>query len=440
MTPPAPLPRILTALLPLLIAAPPCLGQPTVRISTKITEMVDGEPVVTSAPRLVVLAGQKGAIRIGEEIKVAPTADKLRGHGQVLEEGLNLAVTPSVVDDRVLLQGTLRVARRQADAFHRRAESATGGLLVHETTFVVWTTPDEPRTVITNGPFRIDIEAELTQRENAALGYWQAFAALPPEPEGADAAARAAWAEQAEPALDLLRKAAAVPHCDWDLDLDQGPELLLPHLAKMRTLVRAAVARATARRGSDPTGADADLRAAFLAARHVGTDPVVISQLVRATLEGRVFAALEPTLEAMPAERRASWRALLDGLPPTPTLAQLVDAEERGMLGYLQALVDGGDDAKIRKLFGEVPFGPEVADIQAMLDATAEDYCDLRRIADKADPERVAKLAAFEKRLEAAKAERPLSAMILPHLSRAAEKLEQAEDRVEGLRARLARP
>ena len=94
---------------------------------------------------------------------------------------------------------------------------------------------------------------------NPALLYWQAAAQLP---KLSDAQAeeirdmaigkRAIDAAKFEslglgPTQGLLRKAAAsTAPCDWGLVLEDGPELLLPHLSKLREMANIAVVRGEA--------------------------------------------------------------------------------------------------------------------------------------------------------------------------------------------------
>ena len=97
--------------------------------------------------------------------------------------------------------------------------------------------------------------AEHDLAANAALKYWQAFDLLPTPDEGReklleewdkaplDAAALKRLAAS-EKSLMYLHRGAKLRRCDWSLDYEDGPDLLLPHLAKARTLARLAALHA----------------------------------------------------------------------------------------------------------------------------------------------------------------------------------------------------
>jgi hypothetical protein len=89
---------------------------------------------------------------------------------------------------------------------------------------------------------------------NAALRYWMAFAMMqdPSTDEAtknllqAVAEGRAPWDEPRlgslldanDEAVRTMRRAAALPNCDWALEYELGPELPIAHLARARVLAR----------------------------------------------------------------------------------------------------------------------------------------------------------------------------------------------------------
>ena len=95
--------------------------------------------------------------------------------------------------------------------------------------------------------------------DNAALGYWQAFAQLPQFDEK-DREVLLQWQKTdlendhvqellkgSESALKSLVAAAKEKDCNWGLDKSQGALLLLPHLSKSRDIARIAMLHARAK-------------------------------------------------------------------------------------------------------------------------------------------------------------------------------------------------
>jgi hypothetical protein len=141
------------------------------------------------------------------------------------------------------------------------------------------------------------LRAETPASSNAALGYWRAFS-LVSAPEADDAVwtkadeiakGKAAWGDPGVAALVdknagayfELHKASLRPSCDFGLAYEDGFEMLLPHLAKARqlstlNLLRAARVEAA---GSGEEAVEAWLDGLRMA-RHLASDPVLISQLV----------------------------------------------------------------------------------------------------------------------------------------------------------------
>src|SRR4051794_1018902 len=90
---------------------------------------------------------------------------------------------------------------------------------------------------------------------NAALKYWTAFGLLPKldkdQEKLLDDVATAPLddtarklADVAGPSLLYLHRGAAIPQCDWALNMEDGVNLWLPPLAKARELSRLACLRA----------------------------------------------------------------------------------------------------------------------------------------------------------------------------------------------------
>ncbi|SIO35110.1 hypothetical protein SAMN05444166_4008 [Singulisphaera sp. GP187] len=168
---------------------------------------------------------------------------------------------------------------------------------------------------------------------NAALKYWQAFALMPSLDKNQENRL-ADWNKIPldGPALELiaafgesrqsLLRGAKLRDCDWGLDYQDGMGLLLPHLAKARDLARLAALHARHEIAQGHVEAAAEDAAAILAlARHVGSDPIVISILVRYLIEGTaidLMAANLPDLQALAPGILSAYETL----PPGATFQQ----------------------------------------------------------------------------------------------------------------------
>ena len=135
--------------------------------------------------------------------------------------------------------------------------------------------------------------AQEADRHNAATWYLQAidrYMALPVElrdtlanydPSHPPSAAERAAVEQARPILDLARRAANQPYNDMQLDLSQGPELMLPHLGQMRQIARAMRTDAYVRfADGDSTAAAQLVGDMYRMSEHASEDSLLISSLV----------------------------------------------------------------------------------------------------------------------------------------------------------------
>jgi hypothetical protein len=176
-------------------------------------------------------------------------------------------------------------------------------------------------------------DAGADRAANAALQYWQAFALMPVLDQDQekrladankvplDATVHQLVAAFQESRTYLLRGAQA-RGCDWGLDFNDGMGLLLPHLAKARALARLATlhARIELEQGHAEAAA-ADVTAMLTLARHVGSDAIMISILVRFAIEAMAIdllaAHLPQLLELAPGIVTA-----YAALPPGATLQQ----------------------------------------------------------------------------------------------------------------------
>jgi hypothetical protein len=95
---------------------------------------------------------------------------------------------------------------------------------------------------------------------------------------------------------------AQVP-CDWGLDLSDGPEALLPGLAKAKNAAQTARLRVMWHlQNGHPDAARDDLLAAFALARNVSTDHVLISALVQFAMENIVASIVAENFNQLPPE------------------------------------------------------------------------------------------------------------------------------------------
>ena len=402
-------------------------AEPQIQIAARFFDTSTKPESVLSAPRVITLAGQEAMVTVGSEhVLSLPGTDQV----QTLDEGISLKIRPSVREGRVLLEGTFRHSDPVApSSIHRSKELASATLRRTETSFMLWARPGAPQSLTISEDKRLELQVELIAFENAAPIYWQAFAALPPQPENAGPGDLAKWLEESEDALNLLHKAAAMDHCDWELDYSKGFELALPHLGKMNSLCKAAIARAQA----FPAQAQADLQAAMRAAGHIGVDPLIMPQLVRLKLQKEVRDVLDPS-DLSAAEIKA-WQQLLAA--NGPELAELIDKEREIMLGYVRAKLTTATDQEKAEMLNAI--GLELANdtnLTAMLEGADADYRELLRAAGLPQAERGPAIAAFEAKL-ATKEANALSRQLLPSIGTLNEKFQRAAAENQALAQQL---
>ena len=216
--------------------------------------------------------------------------------------------------------------------------------------------------------FRTDI--------NPALLYYQAFAIVPElSQEDRDYLQVKDWRGRPldgrfeeliakyDNQFKFVRQAAhaRVP-CDWGVDLTQGPEALLPGLAKAKGV--ALTARLRVRwhlEHSRQTEARDDLLAAFVLGRNLSRDGVLISALVQIAMENIVASIVAENYFRFSPETLEQILAGIDAAPPRGTVQQCMEAEKTSFhnwflkkLAEFQAETPGNDAsvvAKARDLF-----------------------------------------------------------------------------------------
>lgn len=295
-------------------------------------------------------------------------------------------------------------------------------------------------------------ETETESSPNAAVIYWQAFSALPSEPEGDDKAKTEEWLSQSEYAIQMLQRASALPSCDWQLPYDLGYDMLVLHAIKMRNLSKAAIVHAKHIARSDNKRAHAELQAVIRAACHLGTDHTLVTQLTRVSIEMNALEVLESELPNTTEEIRKSWITVLDSLPKRPMLTQIIETERQAALVTLKKPMT--EESKIilgkeiQRVMGATNSKPgEASDVgteplsnaqlQALIDQLDLDYKELIGIAEGP----VAKIAessdAFIKKMEMDKARHALSLVMVPQATNSAEKLQRSEVKLAEIRKQL---
>lgn len=265
------------------------------------------------------------------------------------------------------------------------------------------------------------------------------FAALPPKPIDTSEPERMhAWVDKSSRALELLRKASLMKECDWGLDYSAGLDLELPHLGKMRNLADAALARAEATAQKNPAQAHADLQAAMRAAQHVGSDHLIICQLVRIAIEKKVTGMLFSNADAQAGASIQSWRELLDNLPRPPTFAERVECERRISVGQMQLRIKDAGEKELADANRLLDMHlRSVAELRNLVERTDADYRQLVRIAALPPEERKVAFDKFEKKLGESGPEHQLSKMLIPALGKMSGRLQEAEANMSKLRQRV---
>ncbi len=289
---------------------------------------------------------------------------------------------------------------------------------------------------------------------NAALKYWQAFAVLPHLDKDQEKmiedwnkipldAAAVKLIDSSEKSRLYLHRGAALPRCDWSLDFEDGVNLLLPHLAKTRTLARLAAlhARYEFEHGRFKEGVE-DVTDVLIMARHLDPDPSLISTLVRAAIETIAIETLAPYLPRLDAASFKALSAKLDNLPAGELIQQKLQSESKFMLGSIVKLLQEAEKQKsgswrdaLKMVFG-VEGGGDAPDVIKAIPSLEKAV----KLLEDLDPVygQQAKLAAlppaefdaqYPEFLKKAKAANPLAAACLPDVSRllAGERRNQAQ-------------
>jgi hypothetical protein len=183
---------------------------------------------------------------------------------------------------------------------------------------------------------------------NPALIYWQALMELPDlstsEQSLLDGFRQApldneyeALVHRYDVAMRLIAKAANLKNrrCDWGIDLEDGPDTFLPHLARAKTLTKAAQMRARffLDRKSE-TQVISDLDGAFVLGRHLATDGILISALVQIAIESIVVQTVAENFYQFSDRGLVTLLAAFDAAPSRQTIAQALGYGERTLVAW----------------------------------------------------------------------------------------------------------
>ncbi len=160
----------------------------------------------------------------------------------------------------------------------------------------------------------------------------------------------------------LVRVAArSTAPCDWGLDTGEGPNTLLPHMARVKAVAQAAVVRVRweLQHGLQAEARD-DLLGTVAMARNVSRGGVLISTLVQIATEAIACDIVAENFGRFSAD---TLKRLADGFeaaPPRGTVAGCIPAEKTMCLDWLARRIqemqaaNPGDDAKAMKTLGEL--------------------------------------------------------------------------------------
>lgn len=199
---------------------------------------------------------------------------------------------------------------------------------------------------------------------NAALKYWQAFATMPKlsdaeaqrlstqyltEPLGDAARSLAA---QADYALTMLHRGAALSRCEWGLGAEDGIYARLPYATAARVLANLACLRARLRfEEGKPAAAVDDLLDGLALGRHAAQDSLMLMLLVGASIEQRATEALAVRLPRLDPPLLADLNRRLRALPPGGSPARALQLEEKfGLDGFIHIVKDAKDSEQLLSL------------------------------------------------------------------------------------------
>src|SRR5262245_17225518 len=123
--------------------------------------------------------------------------------------------------------------------------------------------------------------------------------------------------------------------CDWGLDLTDGPEALLPGLAKAKAAAQTARLRTMWHlQNNKPEEARDDLLAAFKLGRNVSSYRVLISALVQFAIENIIASVIAENFYQLPPETLQQLADGLEAAPPQGLVADCMAVENKSFSQY----------------------------------------------------------------------------------------------------------
>ncbi|HXR05626.1 MAG TPA: hypothetical protein VN836_13050 [Verrucomicrobiae bacterium] len=153
----------------------------------------------------------------------------------------------------------------------------------------------------------------------------------------------------------LVRRAAhATVPCDWGLDFNDGPNLFLPHLARLKAISQAAQLRAVwdLQHGRQNDACE-DLVAAFVMSRNAANDSLLISALVQFAMEALDYGTIANHFYEFSPETLKQLVDGFDAAPPRHTMAAAIATETSAFYHWQVNKIHElqkahpGDDAKV---------------------------------------------------------------------------------------------
>lgn len=177
----------------------------------------------------------------------------------------------------------------------------------------------------------------------------------------------------------LLHRAAhsKIP-CDWGIDLTDGPEAMLPQLARAKSATQAACLRAryALQQGQEAQARD-DLIAAFVLGRNVSKDHILVSALVQIAIENIVTSFIADNFYRFRPETLRQLVAAFESAPPRGSIQECIATERYGFCDWFVRQIEEfqashpGDRAMalnhirnvcLRNILGEESADPNFAD------------------------------------------------------------------------------